>query len=1146
MPGFSDTKRLLTALAACALAIVLGGAVGDGLVGLIVVAAMVPAVKSVHGMRASSAWRQIIAGGVLIGFAPLASFPLAGPWTWGDLLAFAGYAAFIAGLERAIRVRTQKLQVDVLLDAVLIAGWIICIMNIFVVDELAAKLSGIDLVGALSYMPFTMILLVQLLRLGFGSPEHSRSFRFLSAATAAAVSAEFLFLLDAVGGAGLLRPWAVSVAGAGLVLISAAVSDPSAGGLERPKRGDFRRVDGLRGTLHVTSIVLLVVIALTASHRSEMVSATVLVLGALISVRMYVVVKERERWIQSERKMQSVAASLLDAEDQDSVLELCSHSVEDLVGNRTTVVVEVVQEHDDGWFVLDRQNGRGDEVDSGDLIGAVAAGSTRYFEFSSGQGSRYVSRLVVPILTSGSGRLAVVVEAMPVLDPLQVTQIEVVAATVRLSLEALSARERTHQQRAHHRFRALSQDSNDIVGLVRNDSSVVDVVGPTLERLLGRSDDEFLGSDPLLFVHNADAERIRSLIGSVAQGALVAVEPFDVRLSHSNGRHHWFTASVRDLRDDPEVGGLVYSFRDVNDRKMAEIQVRTSEGRYRALVQNSNDVFAVVDQNEFITYVSPNVTRLLGFSPGDLIGTHVRGLLTPRGAATLARTLEESNIEYKGEEMILELRTNTADVRIARVAFTEMLLDDEVSLLITAHDITEQLLLEENLRRQALYDTLTGVLNRSSVIPELQRALQSLQSDETIAVFHLDIVNFSEINSSVGFDEGDSVLIEIADRLRSVIRAEDALARLDGDEFVVVSTCSGPSGSWTVLARKLLSVFDEVFEIGGRRVALRGSLGVSETTDRRQNPTVLLENAGLASRHGRAHDEHLTVFEEEMRAAATERFELAADLKSNLDTDQFTIVYQPLFDLWANQVTSVEALLRWHHPTRGHISPGMFIPLAESTGSIVELGRMVMRRACRQLAEWQGSLPGGEHLAVAVNVSAKQLELPGEAEVLRSIIAEAGVEPSKLTIELTESTFIEDAVWLREQLEGFQRLGIRIAVDDFGAGSAGLSHLRDVPFDILKIDKAYIDDLETSAESVSLVRGVVELAHGLHARLVAEGIETPGQLSILRDMGCDFGQGFFLGRPMTAEALERWIGQGWAGEAAAVIMDETRERASRF
>lgn len=283
-----------------------------------------------------------------------------------------------------------------------------------------------------------------------------------------------------------------------------------------------------------------------------------------------------------------------------------------------------------------------------------------------------------------------------------------------------------------------------------------------------------------------------------------------------------------------------------------------------------------------------------------------------------------------------------------------------------------------------------------------------------------------------------------------------------------------------------------------------------------------------------------------MRAAATERFELAADLKSNLDTDQFTIVYQPLFDLWANQVTSVEALLRWHHPTRGHISPGMFIPLAESTGSIVELGRMVMRRACRQLAEWQGSLPGGEHLAVAVNVSAKQLELPGEAEVLRSIIAEAGVEPSKLTIELTESTFIEDAVWLREQLEGFQRLGIRIAVDDFGAGSAGLSHLRDVPFDILKIDKAYIDDLETSAESVSLVRGVVELAHGLHARLVAEGIETPGQLSILRDMGCDFGQGFFLGRPMTAEALERWIGQGWAGEAAAVIMDETRERASRF
>ena len=235
--------------------------------------------------------------------------------------------------------------------------------------------------------------------------------------------------------------------------------------------------------------------------------------------------------------------------------------------------------------------------------------------------------------------------------------------------------------------------------------------------------------------------------------------------------------------------------------------------------------------------------------------------------------------------------------------------------------------------------------------------------------------------------------------------------------------------------------------------------------------------------------------------------------------------------------------MRWHHPTRGHISPGVFIPLAESTGSIIDLGRMVMRRACQQLALWQTTLPGGQNLSVAVNVSARQPELPDEVQALHDIIAEAGIPTSKLTIELTESTFIEDAVWLRAQLESFRALGIRIAVDDFGAGSAGLAHLRDMPFDILKIDKTYVDNLEHSDEALSLVSGVVDLAHNLNARLVAEGIETPGQLALLREMGCDYGQGFFLGRPMTVDALGHWIGQGWAGGAAAVILTKERERA---
>lgn len=1147
MSGFSDSRRLIAALSACVVVAAVGGVVGDAIAGVIVIAVMVPAIRAVRKLRGSTAWRQIAGGGLVLGLAPVVSVPIAEYWTVGDLLAFGGYTAFIVGLERAIRVRTQRLQADVALDATLVVAWLFCFLNILVVKDLAESLHGRELTAALSYAPFTLLLLLQLLRLGLGSPDYSKAFVYLSLAMVAAAGSELLFLIDADASHGWARSYAVGLASAGLVFISAAVSHDSASDFERPSRGEFRSIDAVRGTFHVSSIAVLVIMALTRSDHAPVVMLSLLGLAALLSVRIYMVVKERERWIESERKMQLLASAFLDAEDERQVVGLAVEAVEGLIANRMFASVEVLREVAGEWLLDESdRDGSGDDgsvrgIESSDLRIAASLGSSQYSEYSSGRSARNVSRLVVPLSLADCARALLVVEAMPVLVPLQVSLIESVASTVRLSLEALSAREVAHQQRAHHRFRALSQDSNDVVALVKNGSSVVDLVGPTLERLLGRGEAELLGRDPLVFVEPSDAERIQAQI-DIAGSGVVSVEPVDVRLMHSDGRHHWFSASVRDLRLDPEVQGLVYSFRDVNDRKMAELQVRTSEGRYRSLIQNSNDIFAVVDRDNRLTYVSPNVERLLGFSPSDLIGTDARGLLTSNGSQTLESAAAGWHGHLVDEELLLELRTATSELRMARVRFTEMRQDDENSILITVHDVTEQLLLEESLRNQALYDPLTGVLNRSSVIPEIQRALQELRAVDCLAVLHLDVIDFSEINSSVGFSEGDNVLIEVASRVRSVLRADDVLARLDGDEFVVLARASGEGEAAYDLALKVLSVFDEPFAIGGRMITLHAGLGMVRTSDRRENPTALLENAGLAGRHGRANDERLMLFDDSMRAAAAERFELAADLRANIDSDQFSIVYQPLFDLKANQVTSVEALMRWHHPTRGHISPGVFIPLAESTGSIIDLGRMVMRRACRQLALWQTSLPGGENLSVAVNVSARQLELPDEVKALHDIIAEAGIPTSKLTIELTESTFIEDAVWLRAQLESFRALGIRIAVDDFGAGSAGLAHLRDMPFDILKIDKAYIDHLEYSSEALSLVSGVVDLAHNLNARLVAEGIETPGQMALLREMGCDYGQGFFLGRPMTADALEHWIGQGWAGEAAAVILTKERQR----
>jgi EAL domain-containing protein (putative c-di-GMP-specific phosphodiesterase class I) len=366
------------------------------------------------------------------------------------------------------------------------------------------------------------------------------------------------------------------------------------------------------------------------------------------------------------------------------------------------------------------------------------------------------------------------------------------------------------------------------------------------------------------------------------------------------------------------------------------------------------------------------------------------------------------------------------------------------------------------------------------------------------------------------------------------LRRTDTIARLNGDEFAIVTVGSGIDHVMGLAAR-LADAFERPFELAEHSVSVGASMGLVITDDRLENANRLLESAGLALRHAKSSATSPVVFEQWMREAANERFELAAGLLRGIENDEFFVVYQPILNMASQQVSSTEALLRWNHPDRGFVSPAAFIPLAEQSGAIIELGRWVLTEACRQLVRWHDELPDGQGLSMSVNVSARQLEVPGEADRLKEIIEMTGVDPRCLILELTESVMLEDTAGLRQQLQEFQALGIRIAVDDFGTGAAGLGHLRDVPFDIVKIDKSYIDGLGESAEAHSLITGVIELAHGMRATIVAEGIETPQQAALLREMRCDYGQGFYLGRPMEPVQIETWFAAGRAGSAAASI-----------
>ncbi|MGH1493134.1 MAG: putative bifunctional diguanylate cyclase/phosphodiesterase, partial [Acidimicrobiales bacterium] len=522
-----------------------------------------------------------------------------------------------------------------------------------------------------------------------------------------------------------------------------------------------------------------------------------------------------------------------------------------------------------------------------------------------------------------------------------------------------------------------------------------------------------------------------------------------------------------------------------------------------------------------------------------LVATKLPGLLTERSRSVLDRFILNSPDSLQGEVVELEFRTQSRQTRTAEVVLSERADGIDDGFTITLRDITEQRRLERSLRDQALYDTLTGLANRETLHFDLQQRLQQLEISEVIGVIHLDIDDFKAVNDSVGFETGDELLLQVAARLRALLRSTDTLARSGGNEFAIISTSTHPEDVLH-FADRLRSSFDEPFTVKDRQHRLSVSIGLETTDDRRSVARDLLEHASLALGEARKGSQKsaIEVFEPRMRASATERWELAADLEGAIERNELSVVYQPILQIESRNIRGVEALLRWTHPSRGPVSPGVFIPLAEKSGLVLDLGRWVLEQSCAQLAEWRRTVDGAKGLGVSVNVSALQLERKGEAEQLCQIVLDSGVDPGRVTFELTESTLIEDSTWIRSQLQALRDLGARVAIDDFGTGAAGLGHLRDVPFNVIKIDKSYVDVLSQQGEALRLIQGVIELAHTLGAETVAEGIEEPTEFELLQSLGCDMGQGFYLGRPMDPAQLEDWFAKGRTGSAPSLIVSQ--------
>ena len=444
---------------------------------------------------------------------------------------------------------------------------------------------------------------------------------------------------------------------------------------------------------------------------------------------------------------------------------------------------------------------------------------------------------------------------------------------------------------------------------------------------------------------------------------------------------------------------------------------------------------------------------------------------------------------------------------------------------------------DDKLVFMATHDTLTGLPNRTLILDRLQQALARARRHNTpVAVLFIDVDNFKGINDTLGHDVGDELLRHLTARLDGVVRTTDALGRLGGDEFVVIAEDLSLDAGVELIAERLLEALKEpvrLSEAHDTQLSVTASIGIA--VGDRIAPEELLRDADIAMYRAKTDGKNrFVLFEADMHDAVQVRMELEMSLHEALVNDQFFLVYQPTFDLGDMRPTGVEALLRWRHPTRGVVAPNDFIPLLEETGLIVDVGEWVLDRACRQAVAWREA---GHPIAVAVNVSGRQLDADNFASQVRDVVDRCGLDPRALTLEITETTLMRNIDATARRLAQVKEVGVCIAIDDFGTGYSSLAHLQRFPVDALKIDRSFISRLTQNAEGEALIHTLVQLGKALSINTLAEGIEREQELSILRSEQCESGQGFLLARPLDVDDVEvflrEWERRGAPGAGAS-------------
>ncbi len=570
------------------------------------------------------------------------------------------------------------------------------------------------------------------------------------------------------------------------------------------------------------------------------------------------------------------------------------------------------------------------------------------------------------------------------------------------------------------------------------------------------------------------------------------------------------------------VAVLVLRARQVREEARA---VRASEARFRSLVQQSSDVTLIVGAEGTIRFASPAAAITFGRPASSLEGVALSALVHPDDVAQATRFL--TSIGAVRGRLSAEWRVRGSSGMWQWTENTATDLSNEPSVggvVVNVRDISERRSLESRLTHQAFHDALTRLANRSLFLNRVAHAVaRAPRHHRPSAVLFLDLDDFKKVNDSLGHGVGDELLIAGAGRLSTCVRPGDTIARLGGDEFAVLLEELDDMAHAVQIAERISSALRTPFRMQGREVVIGVSIGIAavESDDTAED---VLRNADLAMYFAKGRDKgRWAIYAPEMHEQVLDRLELEADLRAAVAAGEIKVEYQPIMQLETGAVFGAEALVRWRHPSRGHVSPSRFVAIAEETGLIVPIGRGVLREACQRAREWRQWRRGARTLRMSVNVSGRHFQEQSLVSDVEEALRDSGLVPDALTLEITESVLMQRSEATLQTLQQLKSLGVHLAIDDFGTGYSSLGYLQQFPIDMLKIDRTFVDAVGTTGGDPVLARAIIALGKALHLDTVAEGIERAEQRDGLRAMGCSLGQGYLFARPMGGDDLAEFF-----------------------